>query len=229
MDWPGMLLITYAFGLALLLTVIILRSTVASKGRYQKMLDEKEQKLAAMQLDTEESLEVLGEQAAALEQLLNEARRQEREASLATNQRLLELQGAVVSLQSRLLRLEQGMEELKRAAAARPEPAPQPEPAPEPPVQATPAAPEPAPVQPAPEAVAEPPAPPKRPRGRPRKAAPPPEPPAPVQEEPQPDLHQQAKVIFEAGLGAGDVSRQLGCSIVEASMMYNQWEKGYLQ
>lgn len=117
MDWPSMILITYAFLLALLLAVLIMRSVNSSRRRYQKLLEEKEQRLSAIQLDLEETMDSLGDQAAALELTLQEADRRENAANQALQQRLLEVQGAVVSAQSRLMRLEQGMEEMRRAAA----------------------------------------------------------------------------------------------------------------
>ena len=66
-NWPVFALVTYVFFLALLLTALILRSLRDTKGRYQKLLEEKEQKLTAMQLDLEDILEALQAQAAVLE------------------------------------------------------------------------------------------------------------------------------------------------------------------
>lgn len=200
MDWPVFALITYAFALALLLAAVILRSLRGNKARYQRLLEEKEQRLAAMQLDVEETLETLGEQAAALEMALGEAGRREQTSSLALQQRLLEMQGAVVAVQARLLRLEQRLDALAGGSGQAAGP-----------FQGAPAASEPA-------APPDPPAPP-----------PEPEPPNRVADGGAARWQRSAVALFERGEGVAQVSRLLGCSCVEAAMLQSQWEKGYLR
>lgn len=201
MDWPVFALITYAFALALLLAAVILHSLRENKGRYQRLLEEKEQRLAAMQMDVEETLETLGEQAAALEMALGDAGRRERANSLALQQRLMEMQGAVVAVQARLLRLEQGMEALGGRAG-----------------QAA------APPREEPEAL-DPPAPADPTDGSGPQASPCCQGPG----EAEGQWQRRAVALFERGEGVAQVSRLLGCSCVEAAMLQNQWEKGYLR
>ena len=198
MDWPSFALLTYGFILAALLAAMILRGLRSAKGRYQRILEEKEQNLAAMQLEMEETMETLARQAAALEVALEEASQREHTASLAWQQRLLELQGGVVAVQSRLLQLEQRVDTLDDMDMAPDSSAEDGLPAPE---------------VPAPEAAF---------------APAPGAPPDGEQQADSSNRRQKAYALFASGEDAASVSRALGCSCVEAAMLRSQWEKGYL-
>jgi len=106
MDWPSIALITYVFLLVLLLTVLILRSRRNTKTRYLRLLEEKEQELTATQIDLEEMLQSLTDQASDMEARWGYLMRQEQENAAAVQERIVELQGNMMELQSRLLQLE---------------------------------------------------------------------------------------------------------------------------
>ncbi|MEA5058893.1 MAG: hypothetical protein VB049_02480 [Candidatus Pelethousia sp.] len=212
MDWPSLALVTYAFLLALLLTGIILRSLRETKGRYQKILEEKEQMLAAMQLDAEDTLEALEMQAVALETEWNEAGKRGQNSVLAVQQRLLELQGALVSVQARLSRLEQATARLPAEhttedflAAKHAE------------TNVASAAPD----KPAPEEILE-----DAYTAQKEPAEDGSEPPASAEPEPP---RQRALALLQKGWGIAQVSRELGCSRTEATLLYSQWRRGYLK
>lgn len=120
MDWPAFALISYAFVLALLLVVLILRGSRQNKSRYQHILEEKERKLAAMQIDLEETLEALEAQAnaaGAQGALKTEADAKMVKTVQALQTHMLGLQSTVMELQFRLTRLERAVRGMDRQPA----------------------------------------------------------------------------------------------------------------
>ena len=120
MDWPAFALISYAFVLALLLVVLILRGSRQNKSRYQHILEEKERKLAAMQIDLEETMEALEAQAnaaGAQGALKTEADAKMVKTVQALQTHMLGLQSTVMELQFRLTRLERAVRGMDRQPA----------------------------------------------------------------------------------------------------------------
>lgn len=192
MDWPVFALITYAFLLALLLAGFILRSLKAAKGQYQRLLEEKEQKLLAMQMDMEDILEGLQAQAALLENEWSAAQRHSQDSLLTVQDRLLELQGTIAGLQSRIYRLEREPRDHLAGAVEGWGPF---------------LGAEPAPLWP--EARL-------------------PEEDAGARGEREPP-RQRALALLQRGMSIAQVSREMGFSKTEATLLYNQWQRGFLK
>ncbi len=207
-NWPVFALVTYVFFLALLLTALILRSLRDTKGRYQKLLEEKEQKLTAMQLDLEDILEALQAQAAVLETDWGAAQRHSQDSLVSVQQRLLEIQGGLSGLQGRIARLErapwpQAAEPalaVRRAELTPPQPAPQ-----EGLVSQSPGLESPGLES---HELAR--------FGAEDEAG---------QEQPR----QRALSLLQSGMSVTQVSRELGCSFTEATLLFDQWRRGYLR
>lgn len=222
MDWPGFALVTYTFFLALLLAGIILRSLRETKGRYQRLLEEKEKRLAAMQMDAEDTLETLQDQAAALEAEWSAAQRRAQESTLAVQQRLLEIQGALVSLQSRLSRLEQAPRQQAAARAAEPFLSGRPEAACGEPSEMEP----PRSLRTQNKAAPEEKSPEENGSGE---KAPGERNPCPKGSPEREPPRQRALALLQSGMSIAQVSREMGCSWTEATLLYSQWRRGYLK
>lgn len=207
MNWPSFALITYGFLLALLLAGIILRSMRETKRRYQRALEEKEQKLAAMQMDLEDTMMALEEQTAVLETQGSMAKKQGENSLLSVQQRLMDFQGMLVNLQIRLACLEQAA--CYKAAGQ---------------------------TDPNEKACGDPLLMPEQPRGiqgttvkqkesgalRPPTA----DLVCPLEENLP---RQQAVVLLQRGMTVAQVSRELKCSWTEATLLYSQWRRGCLK
>ena len=204
-DWPGFALITYAFLLVLLLAGIILRSLRTTKGHYQNILEEKEQKLVAMQMDLEDTLEAIEEQAAAFEALRSAAVRQGEDSQRSVQQRLMEFQEVLGNLQIRLSRLEQTprYQSVGQAGMAQ-EACGDKLGAPEPPRKILSEA----------KAV-------QKKSTEPCPCA------ADFSERTLP--RQRAMVLLKRGMTIDQVSRELRCSWTEATLLYSQWRRGCLK
>lgn len=212
-NWPVFALVTYVFFLALLLTALILRSLRDTKGRYQKLLEEKEQKLTAMQLDLEDILEALQAQAAVLETDWGAAQRHSQDSLVSVQQRLLEIQGGLSGLQGRIARLERAPwpQAAEPALAVRwaeltpPQPAPQEGLVPQSPGLESPGLESPGLES---HELAR--------FGAEDEAG---------QEQPR----QRALSLLQSGMSVTQVSRELGCSFTEATLLFDQWRRGYLR
>lgn len=193
MDWPVFALITYVFLLALLLAGIILRSLQTTKGQYQKRLEEKEEKLIAMQMDLEDILEGLQAQAALLENEWSTAQRHSQDSLLSVQDRLLEMQGTVAGLQSRVYRLEQEARDPLAGAVEAWDPLLG--------AETIPMWPQAWPAQAHAEAFAQ-------------------------EKEPP---RQRALALLQCGMTIAQVSREMGFSKTEATLLYSQWQRGFLK
>ncbi len=205
MNWPNFALITYGFLLLLLLVGIILRSMRETKRRYQRILEEKEQKLAAIQMDLEDTMMALEEQEAALEAQGSMAKKQGENSLLAVQQRLMDLQGMLLSLQIRLECLEQAA--CHKAAEQ---------------------------TGPNEKACSDPLVMPQQPRkipsgtivkqNKPRELC-------PCTADPMEATlpKQRAVALLQRGMTVAQVSRELKCSWTEVALLYAQWRKGCLQ
>lgn len=213
-NWPVFALVTYIFLLVLFLAALILRSLRDTKGRYQKLLEEKEHKLTAMQLDLEDTLEALQAQAAVLEAEWGAAQRRSQDSLVSVQQRLLEIQGGLSGLQGRIARLESSA---PRPQAAEPALAVS---------QAELVFPQPAPREsPMPESFelenSE-----LENSGAERREA---ERFGAEDEAGQEQPRQRALSLLQSGMSVAQVSRQLGCSFTEATLLFDQWRRGYLR
>ena len=219
MDWPIFALITYVFLLVLLLTVLILRSLRDTKGRYQKFLEEKEQKLTAMQLDLEETLEALQAQATMLETQLSTAQHRSADTLVSVQNRLLEIQGVLTGLQGRVSRLENTQRQQADPASQAPNTA------------ITTKEVQPIPIAPA--------------QNTQQQAIPglesfemeSPEGQVLVQDgemgarglDEQERPRRRALALLQSGMSVADVSRELGCSLTEVTLLFEQWRRGYIK
>ncbi|MEA4969072.1 MAG: hypothetical protein VB051_00925 [Candidatus Pelethousia sp.] len=228
MNWPVFALVTYVFFLALLLAALILRSLRDTKGRYQKLLEEKEQKLMAMQLDLEDTLEALQAQAAVLETEWGAAQRRSQDSLVSVQQRLLEIQGGLSGLQGRIARLERapGPQAAEPALAVRqaelvpPQPAQREGPVPDSSGVDSPGVDSPGVGSP----------------GVDRSGV---ERPGLENFDPErfgaedatelEQPRQRALSLLQSGMSVAQVSRELGCSFTEATLLFDQWRRGYLR
>lgn len=112
MNWPMFAIITYSFVLVLIVVLIILRSRRKIRSQYAQVLEEKEVKLARMQLDMEETMVALDAYAEQLREDWKRLQREDQEGFQRLHKREMDLEAGMLSLRARVTALEV---ELKRS------------------------------------------------------------------------------------------------------------------
>lgn len=106
MDWPTFALITYAFFLLLTLVLFWAIAQRRTRAKYEKRLEEKEQKLLRMQIDLEETLEALDAYAGQMRTEWESAEKQGSEQILRIQKHELKTSSMLMECKSRITALE---------------------------------------------------------------------------------------------------------------------------
>ena len=116
MDWATVALITYGFLLALVLALIVVLGQRHTKKRYTLILEEREQKIARLQIELDDTMQALESYSEELRKEWAGMQKQEQEVMLFLHKRYLEIDAMLRVVDARLNSLETGHKTLIKTA-----------------------------------------------------------------------------------------------------------------